>query len=146
MNEYDYLVMRGRLINWARAVGGGFGGPGHCRSVEFRYKPDDWDTRRQARPVPPDYADADLIETAWRTVLEPQAKWFLKWHYISRLDNRATAARFRRKFGHSIGRDWEYERMHQRSVRAIWLVLDGKRAGTLAHDRVIYRETAEVMV
>lgn len=127
MTGDEFEQTQWRLANWARAVGGRVNPQQHCRSAEHRFRPEDWETRRQPRN-PPDYADAYLVEAAWRRLLDPQAKWFLKWHYITGYPKHITTARMKRKFGGTFRCDYDWNRMLWRAVAAIFDQLDARRA------------------
>jgi len=101
--------MEDRLENWRRGVtfirGGGANG---CGSAERNYRCPS-DRFKTVSGVVVDVMDAWVIEQAWRTIMQPWAKWMLKWHYIFKVPPHAVMRQLQRRSHHGIRRD-RYDR------------------------------------
>ncbi|HEY3432534.1 MAG TPA: hypothetical protein VGK09_08300 [Rhodocyclaceae bacterium] len=104
MTEQDFRDIEARLENWRRGVAYLKGGAASCGSAEKFYRCPS-DRFKVVSGVMVDMGDAWVIEQAWRTIMQPWAKWMIKWHYIFKAAPHAVMRQLQRRAHHGIRRD-----------------------------------------
>jgi toxin CptA len=117
----DLATLEPRLENWARAQrSGGFERGGSAESAESRYRAPGWREVRAA-PIPPDQADAALVQAAWLRLM-PLDKEVLKLHYVWHAPSSFICRRLKLKQGRGHEHVWDFALYHAHG--AISLMLD----------------------
>lgn len=88
------IELHDRLKNWARYVRiGRYRNGGACGSLESRYRsPQHWHPP-EARPIPANVRDADLVERAWVLTDGERNKRVIKWLYVKNWTKQMIASR-----------------------------------------------------
>lgn len=106
MTEQEFREFEGRLENWCRGLRLSGGSAGHCGSVEGQYQcPSDRNRGAENTVTLVDVKDAWLIEDAWRTLLQPWAKWLIKWHYLYKASPHGVMRQLQKRCGYGLRRD-----------------------------------------
>lgn len=106
----DLATLEPRLENWARAQRSSGYEPGRAASAEGRWRGGGWRELRAA-PIPPDYADAEVVQAAWRRLM-PLDKDVLMMHYVWRAPSSFICRRLKLKQGRGLEHIWTFALYH----------------------------------
>jgi toxin CptA len=111
----DLNALNDRLENWARAQrSSGFVGGRAC-SAEGMFRTGYRESR--AAPIPPDYADAQIVNDAWKR-LYPLDKDVLMMHYVWRAPSSFICRRLKLKQGRGNEHIWTFALWHAQQAIA----------------------------
>lgn len=111
----DLNAVNDRLENWARAQRSSGYTAGRANSAEGMFRTGYRESR--AAPMPPDYADAAIVNDAWKR-LYPLDKDVLCMHYVWRAPSSFICRRLRLKQGRGNEHVWTFALYHAQSAIA----------------------------
>jgi hypothetical protein len=111
----DLRALEGRLDNWARAQRSSGYVPATACSAEGMFRSGYRESR--ARPDDVDYADAALVNEAWKRLM-PLDRDVLMMHYVWRAPSSFICRRLKLKQGRGHGHVWEFALYHAQSAIA----------------------------
>lgn len=133
----DLNALEQRLENWARAQRSSGYTAGRANSAEGMFRTGYRESR--AAPMPPDYADAAIVNDAWKR-LYPLDKDVLMMHFVWRAPSSFICRRLKLKQGRGNEHVWTFALWHAQNAIASRLEqIEGVR-------NVAFARTAEVSV
>lgn len=111
----DLNALEQRLENWARAQRSSGYTAGRANSAEGMFRTGYRESR--AAPMPPDYADAAIVNDAWKR-LYPLDKDVLMMHFVWRAPSSFICRRLKLKQGRGNEHVWTFALYHAQN--AIW--------------------------
>lgn len=111
----DLNALEARLENWARAQRSSGYTPGRATSAEGMFRTGYRESR--AAPIPPDYADAAIVNDAWKRLM-PLDKDVLMMHYVWRAPSSFICRRLKLKQGRGNEHIWTFALWHAQTAIA----------------------------
>lgn len=111
----DLNALESRLENWARAQRSSGYSAGRATSAEGMFRSGYREVR--AAPIPPDYADAAIVNDAWKR-LYPLDKDVLMMHYVWRAPSSFICRRLKLKQGRGNEHIWQFALYHAQNAIA----------------------------
>lgn len=111
----DLNALTDRLENWARAQRSSGYTAGRANSAEGMFRTGYRESR--AAPIPPDYADAAIVNDAWRSLM-PLDKDVLMMHFVWRAPSSFICRRLKLKQGRGLEHVWTFALWHAQQAIA----------------------------